>query len=75
MAHNNHLLTHCHISCFIGKEEEIYNKLQNIPHLTVYRKEDIPDEFHYKHNRRIQPLLLVTDEGYSLTHNESRIGK
>lgn len=58
-----------------GKEEEIYNKLQNIPHLTVYRKEDIPDEFHYKHNRRIQPLLLVTDEGYSLTHNKSKIEK
>lgn len=54
-----------------GKQDEIYNKLSNIPHLKVYKKADIPDEFHYKNNRRIQPLLLVTDDGYSLSHNKS----
>ncbi|XP_063403292.1 ectonucleotide pyrophosphatase/phosphodiesterase family member 5-like [Mytilus trossulus] len=58
-----------------GKEDEMYQKLSNIPHLTVFKKADIPDDMHFKHNRRIQPLLLVTDEGYSLSHNKSKIGE
>lgn len=52
--------------------EEIIKNLSKINHLHVYRKEDIPDEFHYKHNRRIQPILVVTDEHYSLSHNASK---
>ncbi|XP_033741496.1 ectonucleotide pyrophosphatase/phosphodiesterase family member 5-like [Pecten maximus] len=59
-----------------GMEEEIVKNLSSVPHLKVYRKGvDIPDRFHYEHNRRIQPLLLVTDEGYSLRHNNSYVPK
>ena len=68
-----YFLTFMHVS-FAGKEDELYKKLSNIPHLTVYKKADIPDDMHFKHNRRIQPLLLVTDEEYSLSHNKSKIG-
>lgn len=32
----------------------------------MYKKEDIPDEFHYKFNRRIQPIVIVAAEGYNL---------
>ncbi|XP_069131622.1 bis(5'-adenosyl)-triphosphatase enpp4-like [Argopecten irradians] len=56
-----------------GKEEEIVKNLSKVEHLKVYRKEDIPERYHYDHNRRIQPLLLVTDEGYSLRHNNSAV--
>ncbi|XP_060077807.1 bis(5'-adenosyl)-triphosphatase enpp4-like [Ylistrum balloti] len=57
-----------------GMEEEIVKNLSTVPHLHVYRKGvDIPERFHYEHNRRIQPLLLVTEEGYSLRHNNSYV--
>ncbi|XP_055491537.1 bis(5'-adenosyl)-triphosphatase enpp4 [Leucoraja erinacea] len=40
-------------------------------HMKVYLKEDIPDRFHYKHNTRIQPILLVADEGWTIVQNGS----
>lgn len=39
--------------------------------MSVYKKEDIPDRFHYKHNRRIQPILAVADEGWEIVQNNS----
>ncbi|KAL7981896.1 hypothetical protein Chor_000953 [Crotalus horridus] len=40
----------------------IYNKLKNVPHMTVYRKEDIPDRFYYKKGKFVSPLTLVAEE-------------
>ena len=40
--------------------------LKKIPTLKVYKKEDIPEIFHLKHNRRIQPILIIAKEGYTL---------
>ena len=51
---------------FSGLQEELYENLKKIKHLTVYRKQDIPEKFHYKHNRRVPPILIAADEGYSL---------
>ncbi|XP_021367378.1 ectonucleotide pyrophosphatase/phosphodiesterase family member 5-like, partial [Mizuhopecten yessoensis] len=57
-----------------GMEDEIFKNLSSVPNLKVYRKgKDIPERFHYEHNRRIQPLLLVSEEGYSLRHNNSYV--
>lgn len=48
-----------------NKTAEIYNALKNASeHITVYYKEDIPDRWHYKHNRRIPEIFAVADEGY-----------
>ncbi|KAE8605333.1 hypothetical protein XENTR_v10015066 [Xenopus tropicalis] len=50
----------------------VYDLLRNChPHMKVYRKEEIPERWHYKHNSRIQPLLLVADEGWMITQNHS----
>lgn len=55
-----------------GKFDEVYNALAEAhPHMSVYKKEDIPDRFHYKHNRRIQPILAVADEGWEIVQNNS----
>lgn len=35
-------------------------------HLRAYLKKDIPDELHYKNNVRIQPILLMADEGWTI---------
>lgn len=39
--------------------------------MKVYLKEEIPDRFHYRHNKRIQPIILVADEGWTIVQNES----
>ncbi|XP_010225544.1 PREDICTED: bis(5'-adenosyl)-triphosphatase ENPP4 isoform X2 [Tinamus guttatus] len=50
----------------------VYNLLKNCSeHMKVYLKEEIPDRFHYQHNKRIQPIILVADEGWTIVQNES----
>ena len=36
------------------------------PNLTVYKKEDIPERYHFRKHYRIPPLLLLADEGYAI---------
>ena len=51
-----------------GLQEKVYDILKNASehhkHFKVFLKEEIPDRFHYKHNRRINPIMLLADEGY-----------
>ncbi|XP_071483952.1 bis(5'-adenosyl)-triphosphatase enpp4-like [Diadema antillarum] len=41
------------------------------PMMNVYWKEEIPEEFHYRDNRRISPLLIVMEEGWHVWTNRS----
>jgi len=34
--------------------------------MKVYLKDDVPDRLHYKNNERIQPIILVADEGWTI---------
>ena len=48
--------------------DQVYEALAGAhPHLRVFRKEDIPPEWHYRGHRRIPPILGVADEGWSIT--------
>ncbi|XP_060722123.1 ectonucleotide pyrophosphatase/phosphodiesterase family member 7 [Tachysurus vachellii] len=50
-----------------GKVQEVYDQLKNAhPNLTVYKKEEIPENFHIAKNSRIQDLVLVGDLGFNL---------
>ncbi len=40
------------------------------PNWSVYRKDDIPDRYHYRQNARVQPILIVADEGWSITSRD-----
>uniref|UniRef100_A0A8C5PBF5 bis(5'-adenosyl)-triphosphatase n=1 Tax=Leptobrachium leishanense TaxID=445787 RepID=A0A8C5PBF5_9ANUR len=56
----------------VGDVQEVYDQLKNCsPNMQVYLKQDIPDHYHYKHNSRIQPILLVADEGWFIVQNGS----
>ncbi len=44
----------------------LVRRLDRIPHLTAYRKEDIPERYHYRNHYRIKDVLLVADEGWSI---------
>lgn len=55
-----------------GKFDEVYNALAKAhPHMRVYKKDDIPSRLHYKHSRRIQPILAVADGGWEILQNNS----
>jgi predicted AlkP superfamily pyrophosphatase or phosphodiesterase len=50
-----------------GAETSTYERLRAHPHLTVYRKDSIPDRLHYRAHARIAPLIGVADEGWSIS--------
>ncbi|PJA97569.1 MAG: alkaline phosphatase family protein [Ignavibacteriales bacterium CG_4_9_14_3_um_filter_34_10] len=60
------------IECDINKIEAVYQKLnQNENHYRVFRREDVPDYFHYSKNPFISPIIIVADLGYSLVDNRT----
>lgn len=55
-----------------GKLDEIYDKLVDVnPNMVVYKKEDIPELFHYQHNVRIMPILIAAKEGWTVMQNRT----
>lgn len=50
-------------------DERIYNLLKNDTvvhgHYRVFRKNELLDRWHYKHNKRVPPIFLLADEGYA----------
>ncbi|KAI7790002.1 ectonucleotide pyrophosphatase/phosphodiesterase family member 5 [Triplophysa rosa] len=55
-----------------GKLEEVYNLLKNAnPNMVVYKKEEIPDHYHYRHNVRIMPLIIEVKEGWTVMQNRN----
>ncbi|MEO5826144.1 MAG: ectonucleotide pyrophosphatase/phosphodiesterase [Gemmatimonadales bacterium] len=56
-----------------GRNDEVYQKLHVAsPHLKVYRRDEVPERFHFRDNARITPLVLVAEEGWSIT-SRSRV--
>jgi hypothetical protein len=39
--------------------DEIYNALRKIPNYNVFRHNEIPERFEYKHNIRIGSLVII----------------
>lgn len=56
-----------------GMLNKTYQKLKEIPHLHAYLKLDIPEEFHYKHNRRVMPIFIIADDQWVITQNMSQM--
>ena len=52
-----------------GKETVIYETLKTkLPaHARIYRKGEMPARFHYTNSARIPPLLVLPDEGWTIT--------
>jgi predicted AlkP superfamily pyrophosphatase or phosphodiesterase len=52
-----------------GKDDDIYKTLKAKlpPQAKVYRKAEIPARFHYSNSPRIAPLLVLPEEGWTLT--------
>lgn len=55
-----------------GQADAVLSAINSHSHFTAYRKSDIPDRFHYQNNRRIMPIFVLANEGWSITWNASR---
>ncbi|KAK7938771.1 hypothetical protein WMY93_002097 [Mugilogobius chulae] len=48
-----------------GMLDKVYNALKGgHPHLHVYKKEELPERFHFTKHERILPIILWADTGY-----------
>ena len=47
-----------------NKEDKIIRALRHVKGMTVWRKNEIPDSYHYKNHHRISPIVLTADKGY-----------
>jgi len=59
-------------------EDRLYETLKNASkyhHFSVYKKFEVPQEYHYRHSRRIFKLVVVADDGYDIVDNWHRIGE
>jgi predicted AlkP superfamily pyrophosphatase or phosphodiesterase len=56
-----------------GMEQTIYSTLKSKspPHVTVYRKKDVPAHFHYSKSRRIGDIVVMADEGWLIINREN----
>lgn len=41
------------------------------PNMVVYKKEEIPEHYHYQHNIRIMPVLIEAKEGWTIMQNRT----
>ena len=59
-----------------GKEEEIYKSIKSKlpPQVNIYRKNEIPERFQYRNNRRIAPILVIPKAGWQVL-NRARYEK
>jgi predicted AlkP superfamily pyrophosphatase or phosphodiesterase len=52
----------------VGMVDALYQRLHGThPHLTIYKREQLPARFHYPIQPRVQPIIGVLDEGWIAT--------
>lgn len=55
-----------------GQINEIYSRLkEKEKHYSVFKREDIPEYFHFSNNPLISHILIIAEEGWSLETNKS----
>lgn len=54
----------------IYKELSDYAQRVDDPHFQVYLREDVPEHFHYSHNERIAPVVMIPDVGYAIVSHK-----
>uniref|UniRef100_A0A5K3F4I6 Ectonucleotide pyrophosphatase/phosphodiesterase family member 5-like n=1 Tax=Mesocestoides corti TaxID=53468 RepID=A0A5K3F4I6_MESCO len=49
--------------------EQLHDAIMNTLHLSVYYKDEIPERYHFKNNRRIAPVFGIADNGYMIKYS------
>ena len=45
----------------------VYDGLKKIPNARVFLKNEIPDDLFYSKNDRIAPIVVLCDDGYTMS--------
>lgn len=53
-----------------GSRSAVYHALRRAPHLQLWTKERVPARYHYRSHPRITPLVLLADEGWTITSHQ-----
>ncbi|CAF0998471.1 unnamed protein product [Adineta steineri] len=53
----------------------VLKNLSRIPHSQSYKRQDIPERYHYKNHERIGDIVVICEPGYEISHHPSRGGK
>jgi predicted AlkP superfamily pyrophosphatase or phosphodiesterase len=53
-----------------GKEDAIFSKIKALPHVTCWKKKDIPDRLNYRQGKRVAPIICSSEEGWATTHHK-----
>lgn len=61
-----------HIFTKPGMEQAVYSTLKSKApaHVTIYRKQELPERFHYGKSRRVGDIVVIADEGWAMTSRE-----
>ncbi len=49
-----------------GLEDSIYRGLRRAPHLSTYRRAELPERYHLATSPRVPPLVAIADEGWEI---------
>lgn len=63
-----------HVWAKEDKVDQIYENLTSTmhPHMTVYKKDNIPEEYHWKYNRRVPPIFIDPEVGWVVRKSRVR---
>lgn len=53
-----------------GKTDEIFGKINNLPHATCWKKADIPARLNYQDSPRIAPIICSSEQGWITTSHK-----
>ncbi|GCC26959.1 glycerophosphocholine cholinephosphodiesterase ENPP6 isoform X1 [Chiloscyllium punctatum] len=56
-----------------GKLNELYSNLKKVKEMNVYKKDEIPDKYHYKGGKFVAPLTLLAQEGWFISENIQKL--
>ena len=54
-----------------GNNAALVEKLKRVPHAQVYLANDFPARFHYADSPRIMPVILLAQEGWTITSRDA----
>ncbi|XP_072371964.1 glycerophosphocholine cholinephosphodiesterase ENPP6 isoform X2 [Scyliorhinus torazame] len=56
-----------------GKLNELYSSLKKVRAMSVYKKDEIPDRYHYKEGKFVAPITLIADQGWFIIQNIQKL--
>ncbi|XP_078252794.1 glycerophosphocholine cholinephosphodiesterase ENPP6 isoform X1 [Rhinoraja longicauda] len=56
-----------------GKLDKVYRGLKEVKEMNVYKKDEIPDRYHYKRGKFVAPLTLLVQPGWFIIENIQKL--